>query len=254
MKTTRIYLALILTFFSTYSIYAGYKLAILKDPDGFSNVRNGPGNDFLIVDTLYTDDFLYFQFIENSEWAKISAWKGRQIEGFIQLNKIQEVEKLENKIQQELIAKILNTRNKLKADFVDFQKSKDSLAYINCLSELKFYSDTKLEPILEILPRYICSTQDTKILQLFFASYWADKGSLNEMPSLTMASFFICNPDLVIKQLNKINSIEQKKSILNHIYWGLINYYGIEENGKTNNKEYNKHSARLDTEIKKINP
>jgi len=254
MKTIKIYLVLILTVFSTNSIFAGYKLAILKDPVGFTNVRNGPGNDFLVVDTLYTDDFLYFQFVDNSEWAKINAWKGRKIEGFIQLNKIQEVEKLENKMQHELITKVLNTRNKLKANFLDFQKSKDSLAYTTNLNELKIYSDTKLEPILEILPRYFCSTEDIKILQLFFASYWADKGSLNEMPSFTMASFFICNPDLVIKQLNKIKTIDQKKSILNHINWGLLNYFGIEEDGKTNNKEYNKLKARLDTEIKKANP
>lgn len=48
--------------------------------------------------------------------------------------------------------------------------------------------------------------------------------------------------------------MEQKKSILIHIDWGLINYFGVEENGKTNDKEYKKLKARHDTEIEKTIP
>lgn len=81
------------------------------------------------------------------------------------------------------------------------------------------YNDTKDESILVILPKYFCLTNDIKILQLFFATMWTDNASANEMPSLTIGRFFICNPDLVIKQLNKIKSREQKISILNQIDW-----------------------------------
>ncbi len=254
MTSYKNYILPILTFFCSHSIFAEYKLAILKDPDGFTNVLNGPGKDFRIVDSLYTDDFLYFQLVDNPQWVKISAWKGRQIEGFIRASRVQEIEKLASTKQYEIISTVLNKRRLLKDNLFKTWNSNDSLSYRASLSELKIYNDTKYEPILEILPRYFCSTKDIKILQLFFASIWQDKSSINEMPSFTMGSFFICNSDLVIKQLYKIKSIEQKKSILNHIDWGLQNYFGVEQDAKTNNQEYKKFKARLDIEIKKVSP
>lgn len=254
MTTMRNYILTILTFFCSLTLFAENKLAIIKDPDGFTFVRSGQGKDFNVVDTLFTEDFFYFQFIDNSEWTKITAWKGRQIEGFVHKSRVQEVEKLDNKKQRELITKTLERHRILADNFQSAWKSKDSLAYRTTVRQLEFHSDTKYAPILTILPKYFCSTNDIEVLQFFFATMWADKGSANEMPSFSIGSCFICNPDLVVEQLTKIKNIEQKKFIFDHIEWGLLNNFDVDENGKSDNKEFNKLKERLDNERKKASP
>lgn len=254
MTTMRNYILTIFTFLCSLTLFAENKLAIINDPDGFTYVRSGQGKDFKVVDTLFTEDFFYFQFIDNSEWAKITAWKGRQIEGFVHKSRVQEVEKLDNKKQRELITKTLERHRILADNFQSAWKSKDSLAYRTTVRQLEFHSDTKYDPILTILPKYFCSTNDIEVLQLFFSTMWADKGSANEMPSFSIGSCFICNPDLVIEHLTKMKNIEQKKLIFDHIEWGLLNNFGVDENGKSDNKEFNKLKARLDNERKKASP
>lgn len=241
----------ILTFLFSLTLFAENKLAIINDPNGFTFVRSGQGKDFKVVDTLFAEDFFYFQFIGKSEWAKITAWKGRQIEGFVDKSRVQEVEKLDNKKQRDLITKILERHRILADNFQGAWKSKDSLAYRTTVRLLEFHSDTKYDPILTILPKYLCSTNDIEVLQLFFATMWADQGSANEMPSFSIGDCFICNPDLVIEQLTNIKNIEQKKYIFEHIEWGLLNHFDVDEYENSNNKEFNKLKARLDNERKK---
>jgi hypothetical protein len=254
MTTVRYHILTILTFFCSLTLLAENKLAIINDPDGFTFVRSGQGKDFKVVDTLFIDDFFYFQFADNSEWAKVTAWKGRQIEGFVHKSRIQEFEKLDNKKQKELITKTLDRHRILADNFQNAWKSKDSIAYRKTVRELEFHSDTKYDPVLTILPNYFCSTSDIQVLQLFFSTMWADKGSANEMPSFSIGKCFMCKPDLVIEQLTKIKNVEQKKSIFDQIEWGLLNNFDVDENGKSDNKEFNKLKARLDNERKKASP
>lgn len=254
MTTMRNYILTILTFFCSLTLFAETKLAIIKDPDGFTFVRSGQGKDFKVVDTLFTDDFFYFQFVDNSEWAKVTTWKGRQIEGFVHKSRIQEFEKLDNNKQKELITKTLDRHRILADNFQNAWKSKDSLAYRTTVRQLEFHSDTKYDPILTILPKYFCLTNDIEVLQLFFAAMWADNGSANEMPSFSIGDCYICNPDLIIEQLTRIKNIEQKKTIFDHIEWGILNHFDVDENGKSGNKEFNKLKSRLDNERKKASP
>jgi hypothetical protein len=248
------YILTILTFFCSLTLFAENKLAIINDPDGFTYVRNGQGKGFKVVDTLFIEDFFYFQFVDNSEWAKVTAWKGRQVEGFVHKSRIQEVEKLDSKKQKELIIKTLDRQRILADNFRNAWKLKDSLAYRKAVRKLEFHSDTKYDPILNILPKYFCLTSDAEVLQLFFATMWADKGSANEMPSYSIGKCFICNPDLVVEQLAKIKNTEQRKSTFDQIEWGLLNNFNVDENGKSDNREFTKLKARIDDERKKASP
>lgn len=254
MTNMRNYILTILTFFCSLTLFADYKLAIINDPDGFTYVRQGQGKDFKVVDTLFTEDFFYFQFIDNSEWVKVTTWKGRQVEGFVHKSKIQEVEKLNRKKQKELIIKTLDKHRILSDNFQNSWKSKDSLTYRKTVRELEYNSDTKYDPILKLIPKYFCMTSDTNVLQLLFATIWADRGSANEMPSFSIGDCFICNTDLVIEQLTKIKNIEQRKNIFDQIEWGLLNHFEVNENGKLDNKEFIKLKVRIDNERKKFNP
>ncbi|MDP2692513.1 MAG: SH3 domain-containing protein [bacterium] len=254
MTTMKNYILTILTFFCSLTLFSENKLAIVNDTEGITNVYSGPGTGFKVVDTLYTDDFFYFQFVDNSEWAKVTAWKGRQIEGFIHTSRIHEVEKLNSKRQKELITKILDRQRILADNFQSVWKSKDSLGYETTRRKLEIYSETKYNPILQIIPKYYCSTNDVEIIEQFFVTIWADKGSSNEMSSFSIGDCFICNPDLIIEQLGKIKDTEQKNLILDHINWGLMNHFNHQENGDSDNKEFNELKDRIEKERNKACP
>jgi hypothetical protein len=248
MTTMKKYTLVVLNLLCSLILFADDKLAIINDSDGYTFVRCGQGTEFKVSDTLFTEDFFYFDYIVNSDWAKISAWKGRQIEGYIHRSRIQEVEKLDHKKQKELITKTLERHRVLADNFQHEVKFKNTIDYKNSIQEKVFHTDTKYDPILTIIPKYFCSTSDVEILQLFFATIWADFGSANEMPSFSIGDCFICKPDLVIKELTKIKNVEQKKNIIDHIEWGLLNAFDVDENGKSKDKEYNRLRQLLDKE------
>jgi hypothetical protein len=63
--------------------------------------------------------------------------------------------------------------------------------------------------------------------------------------SFSIGDCFICNPDLIIKQLNKITDKAQIKLIIGHIEWGLMNQYDVDEEGKSDDKKYNELIQKL---------
>lgn len=248
MKTL---LLAIITILCSHTLSAKGKLGIVDDGDGYTYVRSGPGEAFTIIDTLFNNDFLYFESTDSSEWLELSPWKGSQTVGFVHETSIQDVEQLESTNLKALITKTLNRQKDLADSCNTAWNSRDSLTYMNTYKTLELHSDTRYDPILNILSKYFCSTSDTEVLQLFFASIWADKGSANEMPSFSIGNCFACKPDLVIEQLQKIKDIEQKKLLFDQIEWGLLNNFSVDENGKSDNKEFNNLKARLDNERKK---
>ncbi len=245
------YKLIIMIIFCSITLLAENRLAIINNSDNYTLVHSGQGKEFKVVDTLFEEDFVYFQLIENSDWIKVSAWNGRQIEGFVHISKIQEIEKLETKLQKTLITNILDKQRKLAENYTNFIIIKDSIAYKNSALLLEIFNDTKYDPMLTFLPKYFCSSNDIEILQLFIATIWANKFSANEMPFFSIGNCFICNPDLVIEQLNKISNIEQKNLIIDDIEWGIVNIFEVDENSVSENKVFNQLKARLDNERKK---
>lgn len=71
------------------------------------------------------------------------------------------------------------------------------------------------------------------------------------MPSFSIGKCFICNPDLKIEQVRNIIDAEQRESIYDHIEWGLLNHFKVEEEKKSDNKELLKLKAHLEDERKK---
>jgi hypothetical protein len=59
---------------------------------------------------------------------------------------------------------------------------------------------------------------------------------------------------LVVEQLAKIKNTEQRKSTFDQIEWGLLNNFNVDENGKSDNREFTKLKARIDDERKKASP
>jgi hypothetical protein len=249
MAKLKLYI-LTLLIFCSLSLLAQNGPAIIKDSDGFTNVRSGPGTENEVIDTLFNEDFFYFTPVKSSDWVKVTAWKGRQIEGFIHKNRIQQVKNLDNNSLKEIIIKVLNRQRVLADNFRAEWEAKDSLAYQTTVRELENYSETKYDPILQVIPKYFCSTNDAEIIDKFFATMWSDRGSANEMPSFSIGDCFICNAELVIERLDKITDNEQKKLIIGHIEWGLMNQFNVDEEGNSEDKKYNK----LIEKLKKASP
>ncbi len=240
----------------TTTSFAENKLARINDPDGYTNVRSGQGIDFPVITTLGKDDLFYCEKTD-SEWLKIIALKwidSKQIEGFVHRSKVQFIDYLDNKAKQELLKITLLKQTKLATDFYNALKSKDSAAYKRTVKELEEHGELKYSSIIEILPGYYCETKDSAILELFISTIIADAGSANEMPSLVIGECYICKPNLVLTQVNNLKSAEQRKLIYDDIEWGLINYYGANENEKSENKDFNRLKKLLETERKKACP
>lgn len=248
----KIFFITLLVLFCSSPLLAERNLALIKDPDGFTFIRSGPGKDHPIVDTLFQDDFFYCDLDTNAEWIKSMAWKGRRTEGYVHKSRIQLVDKLSNKKQNELLTKILKRHKELSESFRKAYENKDSLAYKQTRFDLEYHSDTKYSPVLDILPDYFCPSGDTAVLHLFIVAMCANVGSANELPSFAIGDCFVCKPDLVLKQLDPIRNRKIKTLLFDHIEWGLLNHYYVEGKDQSQNPEFKRLKTKLDNERKKL--
>jgi hypothetical protein len=232
--------------------FASEKLAIINDPDGYTNIRSGQGIDFPVIATVNKDDFFYCD-MSGSAWLKVVTmqWKGDfQVKGYINRSKVQLVSELETDKQRELINHILTEQKTLAINFQKACTSHDSLAYATAVRALENYGNEKYEPILDILPSYFCKTKDVKMLALFCKTMWADGGTACETPSFVIGDCFVCQPDIVLNQLHRIKNKEERKLLLDDVEWGLLNHFDICEDCKSTNKELNSLKKKLDKEKK----
>ncbi len=245
------FLLSVLVFFCSCALFAENNIGIIQCSGDFTFVRNGQGNDFPIVDTLHNGDFLYINNYNKSEWVKVSTWQGKQIEGFINKNSCKLIENLDKQQQKDIILNILNQNILLANKLNHAMKTNDSLDIIKLGSENADFNERKYELIIEFLPKYFCATNDTEIIGLFFANMWANKGSASETPAFSIGESYICNPNLIIEQVLKIDNKEQKLLICENIEWGILNHFKVGEEGKSDNKEFNKLMNLLEDARKK---
>lgn len=254
MAHLKTFILIIATILFSIDVIAKNKLAIINDSDGFTNIRSGKGAEFPIIGTIEKDEFFYCED-SDSDWTKVIALKwqdGKQIEGFIHKSRIQLIENLDSSKQKELLAQVLTNQQNLANKFQKAFIYKNSSSYKTAIKELELYSEIKYSPILDILPLYYCRTKDSIMLELFYSTIWADKGSANEAPSYAIGYCFICQPELVLKQVRNLKSTEHRNLILNDIEWGLMCIFDVDQDEKSDNAEYNKLKKRLDNERKKI--
>ena len=170
---------------------------------------------------------------------------GRRAGGFVHKSRIQEVRNLDNPALKELLGDVLNRQKAIADSFKIARKSNDSKAFRTIREKLEHHSMWKYNPALQVLPHYFCSTNDTEIIDMLFATVFANKGSANEMPSFSLVDCFICNPDLVLARIHRISNSLQKDLIIDQIEWGLKNHFEVGENGGSDDPEYNELMERL---------
>ena len=251
MTIPKYYILTILIVFCTETLFAQNKVAIINDPDGYVNVHSGPGKNFPIISKINKDEFFYCNITKAGKWVKISEMnEDKEIEGYVFRDRIRLAENLDNSQKKKLLTLILLQQQTLADNFQRAWESNDSLAYQTSRDKLERYGDLKYSPVLEIFPDYFCSIADTNILKLFFSTLWADRGTANETPSFALGDCYICKPNIVLEQLLKIENKKQKELLFDDIEWGLLNYFNVDENEKSDNEEFNKLKAQLDNERK----
>lgn len=256
MTTCKTTILFILTYISILTTNAESKLARINDVEGFSNVRSGQSSNSVIVAKLEKSDFFYCDETK-SDWLKIVAlkWKdGNQIEGFLHKSRVQFIEDLDISIRKQLLTTILSEQQALATTFQRIFSSRDKSGYKAAVSALENHAEIKYTPILEILPQYFSKTNDLEVLQLFISTMWADKGSANEIPSLTIGQCYILKPSVVLSQVKPLKNADQRNLIYDQMEWGLKNYFEADADGKSNNKEYLGLKKQLDSARKKASP
>lgn len=260
----RKYSAILLLLILGFSVSAQMKIAQIDDKDGYSNIRNGQGTDFEIVGTVEKEDFFYCEISDSSDWYQVIALKwnrGNQIKGFMHKSRIKIIENTSLFEQKKIIETTLLKHKQLAENFLEsiskydrtnnnWNSKNDSIAYLKSRSELESHSETKYDPILQILPSYFCNSNDKQTIKLFFDTMWADKGSANEMPSFSIGECFVCNSDLLIELLQQTNSKDKKTLLINQIDWGLKNVFWTEVDGE--NEPSSIEYETLITKLKKV--
>ncbi|MCF8228833.1 MAG: hypothetical protein K9G58_08900 [Bacteroidales bacterium] len=81
---------------SSEALQAAFKPAVIKDPDGFTNVRSGRSEEHEIIGQIQNDEIFYCRQ-DGSQWWAVRAWQGgkegleylHRFEGFKNMNPTQ---------------------------------------------------------------------------------------------------------------------------------------------------------------------
>lgn len=199
-----------------------YKFAIIKDVDGYTNIRLEENKNARIIDTLEKGEFFRcVGYKDGKEWQKVSIYKWHKgcIVGYIHGSRVQLVEKLGLMEQKKVIRCVLEKHNKVvqRGYEIDLSNSKDNR------QEIEEFNDNQYSPALSILPNYFCQTQDKELLLQFFETLLYSTASCSEEPSNAIGECYICQPEMVLSELSQYKGKKEKEVICNNIEFGFLN-------------------------------
>jgi hypothetical protein len=246
--------------------FAQQKLAIIKDKDGYTNIRVDKDSQSNIIGKIKSDEFFYCDK-SSEDWYPVLAlqWyenngehNGEQIKGYVHKSRIQIIEELPINEQKKIIIKVLE-------DYQRFCKEAYKYFYSNgtfknkddSIKTYQFYTmhftlnDIKYDPLLNFIPSYYCLTCDNEVLNLLFSTMWADKGTANEQPSFALGECYLCDDKSFLEQLNKIKNRNQLELLIDGTEYGLENHYAFEE-GINSENITNKEYIRLSKQLEKL--
>jgi hypothetical protein len=222
---------------------AQMKVALLAGRANTVNIYSGEGTNFEVAGTVAKDEFFYCDSSSASAWCKVTLLKVdknyRRVQGYMDKNYIRLTEQLPLPKQKALLKKALLKYYYLVDDYLkssshfDISKNcwntkKDSLANLKIVRVLSDMAMKRYEPVLDILPVYICRSEDKKITQLFMDVLWIDRGSSKEEPSVAIGKTFICDPDFILAMLKRPVNQDFDKFIASHITLGLMKIFSTE--------------------------
>jgi hypothetical protein len=183
------------------------ELAMINDPDGFVNVRADKNADSELLFKIKEKDFFLCE-PTTENWWKIDNFYTKT--GFVHKSRIRLVKDLTEKQQRDLV---INSMNGLK----DYRLKYDSLRSIlpnnermELLREFEDFEENVYTPLLPFLSRLFCRNKDTELFDNYLKTMIVNQMSANEMPAWSLGDCYLCQPDIVIKQIERYSGKERE--------------------------------------------
>jgi hypothetical protein len=224
-------LYLLFTFFLLFlsqSILADKRIARISENFGRTNIYGGQGINYYIVGSINSEDLFYCEESKN-DWYKITAlkWteKGEQIEGYVLKDLVEFIDQLPEQSKKELL--LVTFERQIEMSY-KVQRS-DSLSKKTAVLAMEKYCRTKYLPVVSLFPDYFCKTRDSVALSFFMESMIADNGSTSNMTYVYLTECYLCNPEVLLQQLNVISRKNQRLLIIDNVVRGLKNVFKVQD-------------------------
>ena len=166
-------------------------LQSVADKDGFTNIRESKSENSAVVGQIKFGEFFSFKKTSDDWWEVFKTFdeNGNSItlNGFVHKSRIQPLYTLADKEKRKIIKETFDKE-------LEFIKTRN-------LQARKKHHEPKFDMILNVSADYVTSTKDEELLRTFIETVKLDAGSADEMPSWTLGSIFIKEPDWTIEQI-----------------------------------------------------
>lgn len=241
---------LIYFFLITYNTLATaqYQLAFIKT--GLESVNVYDTTTGVILETIHKSSYFHFDKVMPNGKYIYTGYGG----GYCYKDSIQIFSELPQKVQNKIINEVFNKFYSIctldRLPIIDTFGGEIDTTYI--LPWEKYYNDT-FNPILGQFDDYYKITNDTiSLFNLMQAVKCDPDGEFGETLSIVLASCYLSNKGLFIRQFRKLKNKEYRGLIKTRVYWGIGLFYTHKERWKTINNPglIEKEEAMLDKLLK----
>lgn len=196
------------------------KIALINDPDGYTNIRNGPGTNFEVIARLYKGEFFRYWPNTTSNWFVI--YKFDRLYGYVHNSRILDLDDMKDSEFRQLCQEIFQKKIELSPDWSDpnIRPTTEERKTIRDFHELKYY---------QVLPRFVdyCSShKDEALVRLFFGTIKTSPD--DETPAFYLGRLFLNDPDWINKMVRSKSGVD-----IDVLVWGFKNVIHNQEGDYT---------------------
>jgi hypothetical protein len=185
-----------------YQKYIYDSLAVIQDKEGFTNVREEPDINSKIIFQINT--FYIFKIVakNGNNWGEIENIANGQ-SGYMHSSKIRNLGSLSDLEIKELSIHILDS-------MLILMHSRELYSDHDYTIIFKDYYHFQLFPVLNLVSKYYCNTQDKGFLNYYLDFMIEVKGTAWEATLDALTEIFECKADDVITELSKRSNYEKE--------------------------------------------
>ncbi len=215
-----LFLFIILTHFSFAEVR---KLALIKDRDGFTNVRKNKNKDSEVVGKLYKNEFFYCIPSNSEQWWLVhrkgvtykNGSKTESLNGYMHKSRIKIFENCPTNKKQKILTKILTSFNKKCQDCIDNPKDEKMSIMYNKFYELRYLY------ILPHIKEVICKINDKDLLNVFLNTLILFKNKTDVKSLGVFLDIYLHNKEMVKEVILKQGPSE-KPYLISNLQGGLL--------------------------------
>tara|TARA_R110002012_G_scaffold139040_2_gene296116 strand:- start:8356 stop:9132 length:777 start_codon:yes stop_codon:yes gene_type:complete len=211
------------TFSSLYS--QEWKIGVINDPDGYTNIRAGKTTKSEVIGKLLANELFRFADSTAEQWLMIKMTKcncetsqheSRQITGFVHKSRIRDVNNLGNHEMTNLLDGIFRTELDLYNQMLKVvDRTSEEFKRLN--RKWTVFHEEQFDLSLGQFTNYVCVSQDASLTNKFLNIMEVEDGSADEVPTFALGRLFICRSEWTFEQ------IRQHLTLMDQLEWGLVN-------------------------------